>query len=200
MSSRKTDEDAERGRASDTAPSGASKDELEAIFRTVGDGITVQGPGGELVYANDAAARLCGLTSGEELLSLSATELLERFEFIGEDGSPLGVDNLPNRRAYVSRAPESGVVGYRVLATGEERWSELRSTPIFTDGDRTRLVINVFRDITDERRAKAACASSPRRARSSPPRSTTRRRSRTWRGCSSPRSPTTASSTWSTTP
>ena len=68
------------------SPLGASRDELEAIFQSVGDGITVQGPGGELVYANDAAARLCGLSSGQELLSLSATELLGRFEIIGQDG------------------------------------------------------------------------------------------------------------------
>ena len=76
-----------------------SADELEAIFRSVGDGITVAGPGGELVYANDAAARLCGLSSGEELLPLCGTELLERFEIIGEDGSPLPLDKLPNRHA-----------------------------------------------------------------------------------------------------
>ena len=83
-------------------PLGASRDELEAIFQSVGDGITVQGLGGELVYANDAAARLCGVSSGHELLSLSATELLGRFEIIGQDGEPLPLEELPNRRAYVS--------------------------------------------------------------------------------------------------
>ena len=155
MSTTNSDEEAAQlGDSEPTPPLGASRDELEAIFQSVGDGITVQGPGGELVYANDAAARLCGLNSGAELLSLSPTELRDRFEIIAADGSPLPLDQLPNRQAYVSRAPESGVVGYRVLATGDERWSELRSTPIFTDDEQTRLVINVFRDITDERRAE----------------------------------------------
>jgi PAS domain S-box-containing protein len=155
MFRRKKDEDATGARADRPTPLGASRDELEAIFQSVGDGITVQGPGGELVYANDAAARLCGLSSGQELLSLSPAELLGRFEIVGEDGEPLPLEQLPNRRAYVSREPESGVVGYRVLAAGEERWSELRSTPIFTDDGKPRLVINVFRDITDERRAES---------------------------------------------
>ena len=45
-----------------------SPDELVSILRNVGDGITAQGPDGRLVFANDAAARLCGLDSGEEML------------------------------------------------------------------------------------------------------------------------------------
>ena len=39
----------------------ASPGELASILRHVGDGITAQGEDGRLVYANDAAARLCGL-------------------------------------------------------------------------------------------------------------------------------------------
>ena len=41
-------------------------EELASILRNVGDGITAQGPDGALVYANDAAARLCGLESAEQ--------------------------------------------------------------------------------------------------------------------------------------
>src|SRR5918999_4366544 len=158
--SRTTNDEEATGRRDDESaslrlsPLGASRDELEAIFQNVGNGITVQGPRGELVYANDAAARLCGLNSGEELLQLPSVELFRRFEILGEDGAPLPLERLPNRRAYVTRRAEDGVVGYRILASGEERWSELRSTPIFTDDGTPRLVINVFRDITEERRAE----------------------------------------------
>ncbi|MBA2385241.1 MAG: PAS domain-containing protein, partial [Actinobacteria bacterium] len=160
MSSTRYEDDASRLREDATAPArlaplGASKDELEAIFQSVGDGITVQGAQGELVYANDAAARLCGLRSGEELLQIPVAELMQRFEILGEDGVPLPLDQLPNRRTYGSRRAEGGVVGYRVHASGEERWSELRSTPIFGDDGTARLVINVFRDITEERRAQS---------------------------------------------
>jgi PAS domain-containing protein len=116
----------------DAAPPGEvplSPDELASILRTVGDGITAQGPDGRLVYANDAAARICGLESSEELLRLSGPELLQRFEIIGEDGAPMPVDMLPNRRAFAERSPQESVLGYRILPLGEERWSILRSTP-----------------------------------------------------------------------
>ena len=79
-----------------------SPDELASILRNVGDGITAQGADGRLVFANDAAARLCGLDSGEEMLRLSVPELLERFEIIGEDRRPMAIDELPNRRALLT--------------------------------------------------------------------------------------------------
>ena len=132
-----------------------SPNELASILRTVGDGITAQGLDGRLLFANDAAARLCGLTSSEELLSLTGPELLERFEILDEDGAPLPVDQLPNRRAFVERSPQEGVLGYRILPGGNERWSVVRSTPLLTDAGEVHLVINVFHDITEERSAEA---------------------------------------------
>jgi PAS domain S-box-containing protein len=132
-----------------------SPDVLAAILRNVGDGITAQGADGRLVYANDAAARLCGLASAEEMLALPNEELLARFEFVGADGAPLPPEELPNRQALVGRRPTEGVLGYRVRETGEERWSVIRSTPILTGGGELELVINVFQDITEERDAEA---------------------------------------------
>ncbi|HUP33131.1 MAG TPA: PAS domain-containing protein [Gaiellaceae bacterium] len=132
----------------------ATPDELGSILRHVGDGITAQGPDGQLVYANDAAARLCGLESAEELLGLTSSELLERFEIIGEDRKPLPVEALPNRRAFVERTQQEGVLGYRILPGEEERWSVVRSTPMLTADGELQLVINLFHDITKERAAE----------------------------------------------
>jgi PAS domain S-box-containing protein len=129
-------------------------DELASILRNVGDGITAQRPDGRLVYANDAAAQLCGLASAEEMLSLSGSELLERFQIIGENGDPLPFDELPNRRALAEGEPQEAVLGYRLRPSGDERWSIVRSTPILGDAGEIRLVINVFHDVTDQRHAE----------------------------------------------
>ena len=129
-------------------------DELASILRSVEDGITAQGPDGALLYANDAAARLCGLASAEEMLSLSNAELMKRFEIIGEDGDPLPLEQLPSRRVFAEREPQDGVLGYRILG-GDVRWSAVRATPIFSDAGELRFVINVFHDITKERNAQA---------------------------------------------
>ncbi len=128
--------------------------EFAAILAHVADGITAQAADGRLVYANDAAAQLCGLASAEEMLSLSSAELLERFELLGEDGSPLPLAKLPSRRALQERVPQEAVIGYRLLPAGDERWSIVRSTPILTDTGEIRLVITVFHDVTDQRHAE----------------------------------------------
>jgi PAS domain S-box-containing protein len=128
--------------------------ELASILGSVADGITVQGPDGRLVYANDAAARLCGLASGAELLSLPPEELLGRFEIIGEDREPLPLEELPNRLAFAEREPREGVLGYRIQPEREERWSILRSTPLLDERGGLRLLINVFHEITEERLAQ----------------------------------------------
>jgi PAS domain S-box-containing protein len=135
---------------SDSEVVAPSPDELASILRNVGDGITAQRPDGRLVFANDAAASLCGLDSAQEMLELTGAELLQRFEIIGEDQQALPLEQLPNRRALLTGTPQEGVLGYRLLPSGDERWSVVRSTPLLAaDGD-VQLVVNVFRDITSE--------------------------------------------------
>ena len=114
--------------------------QLDVILRNVADGITAQRMDGSLAYANDAAARLLGLRSGAELIGLQGSELSRRFLMIGEDGAPLPSAELPNRRALASGRPEEGIVGYRLLPDGDERWSLVRSTPIVAESGSVDLV------------------------------------------------------------
>ena len=135
-----------------SAPIAANQ--LDVVLRNVADGITAQRADGSLAYANDAAARLLGLESGDEMLALTGAELLERVAIIGEDGAPPAPDELPNRRALTTKRAEEGTVAYRLLPDGEERWSFVRSTPILTADGEVDLVINVIHDVTAERVAQ----------------------------------------------
>jgi glucosyl-3-phosphoglycerate synthase len=60
----------------------------DAVLGAVADGITIQDTQGRLVYANEAAARLLGVESTDELLSIPRDELSARFE-IRPDGTHL---------------------------------------------------------------------------------------------------------------
>ena len=131
---------------------------LDVVFRRVADGITLQAPTGELVYANEAAARMAGVSSVEELLAAPLPALLERFDLVDENGSPLPLEQLPGRLALRGIDVGAQLVGWRPHAGGEERWSVVSATPVHGEDGRLEFVINVFRDVTAQRRQEQRLA------------------------------------------
>jgi PAS domain S-box-containing protein len=127
----------------------ASRDQLAAIVSTIDEGITVV-EGKRLSFANDAAARLTGYSSGDELLNASSS-VLGRYDLYHDDGSSMPIDALPGRRAMAGEDKPEAVVGFRIHATGEMRWSVVRGTAVRNAGGEITHVINTFREITDER-------------------------------------------------
>ncbi|HVL54428.1 MAG TPA: PAS domain S-box protein, partial [Vitreimonas sp.] len=126
-----------------------------AILDAVADGITVQDSGGRVIYANEAALRMIGFDRLPDLLDAEPEEILSRFELIDHAGRPLSPANLPGRLAL--RGDDAGpvVVGYRVVATGELSWSQVRATPLRDAEGRITHAINTFHDITDRMRIEA---------------------------------------------
>jgi PAS domain S-box-containing protein len=133
-----------------------SVDEVEAVLQGVASAITVQDPEGRLVYANQAAAEALGFRSVEDLLAAAPEEILERFETFDEEGEPFPAERLPGRVALAGRQPSETVVGFKDRNTGEERWSVVKATPILDDQGRTRLAVNIFDDITKQKRDELA--------------------------------------------
>jgi signal transduction histidine kinase len=43
---------------------------------------------------------------------------------------------------------------FRVLATGEERWTTVKATPIFGERGKIRMAVNIFRDVTESKQAE----------------------------------------------
>jgi PAS domain S-box-containing protein len=78
--------------------------------------------------------------------------VLARFEILDEERRPLPADELPGRKALLGEAAQR-VVCYRILATGEERWSIVRANPIYGPDGEVALSVSVIRDITTSRRA-----------------------------------------------
>ena len=133
-----------------------SREQLEAILHGVGDGITVQAPNGELLFANRYAANAIGFDDPEELLRTPVAEVVRRFELRDEDGNPLPLDRLPGRRALMGEEGAQELVRFRVRDTGEERWSLVTASPVFDEAGRVRFAINIFQDVTARRRIEEA--------------------------------------------
>ena len=125
-----------------------SREQLETIMRTVDEGIIVQSAQGELVYANDSAARIIGFATAADFLAADRREVLDRFEVLSEDGEPLPEDVLPGRRALTGETSER-LIRYRIKATGEERWSVVRANAVQNADGEVTLSVSVVHDVTE---------------------------------------------------
>ncbi len=76
-----------------------SRDQLSVILAGISDGISVVNPAGKFIYVNDAAARLSGFESAQQMLSTRADDALFRFVVRDEHDNPLPLRQLPGRRA-----------------------------------------------------------------------------------------------------
>jgi PAS domain S-box-containing protein len=131
-----------------------ARDDVTAILEGVADAVTAQAPDGRLVYANEAAVRLLGYASAEEMLAAAPRDIADRFEMLGEDGAPLDFDRLPGRRALLGEHPPPMTVRYRARGSSDDRWSRVQSTPVLDDLGAVRLAINVIEDITELKRGE----------------------------------------------
>ena len=138
------------GRAA-APPLDTTWDILDTITSGTADGITIQDSSGSLVYANDAAARMTGFTSGAELLEATPEGIVQRFEIFDEEGVGLAIDQLPGRRALRGELEPEAVVRFRSRSDGTERWALVRATPVLGAENAVQLVVNVFVDITEQR-------------------------------------------------
>lgn len=130
-----------------------SEHQLGVILKNVAEGITVQDPKGNLIFANEAAAQILDFPSAKRLLEVSVDEIMKRFSIFTEDGKTMSLINLPSRQALMGKFPKEMVVKFLDRATEEVHWSLVKATPVFNSKDEVQLVINVFRDITDRKLA-----------------------------------------------
>ena len=134
-----------------------SRDQLRVILEGITDGITVIDGEGRFVYANDAGARLCGAPSVDAFLSTPQARFFEDLDIRDEGGAPFPMERLPSRLAFAGvENPPEVVIRFRRRSGGEERWSIVKSAPVFDESRKTKLVVTIFKDFTDHKRAEDA--------------------------------------------
>jgi PAS domain S-box-containing protein len=129
----------------------AMRRRLDIILRGVSDGITVQDKSGRVIFANDAAARLCGFETAAEMVATNPMEIFERFDILGEDGEPADLGDLPGRRVLRGEHPEPLLLQVREKSTGREWWSRIRASAVLDEAGQPELAINIWNDVTAER-------------------------------------------------
>jgi PAS domain S-box-containing protein len=155
---------AERERAEEELR--GSRSQLEVILRGIADGVTAQDPTGRVIYANEVAAKTVGYASARAFLEAPLQEVMQRFEVFDESGRPFPLENLPGRRALQGEEGIEEILRFRVVATGEERWSVVRAMPVCDEDGRIQLAVNIFHDVTEIKQAEEEVRRSEERFRS----------------------------------
>jgi diguanylate cyclase (GGDEF)-like protein/PAS domain S-box-containing protein len=129
---------------------------LDAIFNAIAEGITVQNKLGRVVFANDAAAQIMGYRDRNEIIDKDPGNLLADFEILNEQRQPYPLDALPGRRVLAGVESETVVVIWLNKKTNQQHWSEIKARPIRDINGTVRFVVNVFRDITLQKKSEEA--------------------------------------------
>ena len=128
--------------------------QLTAALSTLAEAVTVQHQEGSLIYANEAAARMLGYATPQELLATPTDEIVARFETTTEDGSPLRLEELPGRQVLGGHDAQPLVTRTIDRATGVESWRVTKASGVHDRDGNVKLVVNVIEDITEVKRAE----------------------------------------------
>jgi PAS domain S-box-containing protein len=127
-----------------------SRDQLDIILQGVADGIFVYLSHTQIMYANEAAARMSGYASIQDMLSTSQQDILNRYELIDEQGQTFSLDNLTHRRVFAGEPEAQTIIGYKLIGAPQpDRWVLTKSRPVLDDNGKTVMVITISQDITE---------------------------------------------------
>jgi signal transduction histidine kinase/putative methionine-R-sulfoxide reductase with GAF domain len=146
---------------SSTSALAESRELFETVLRNLHDGIVVMTATGELIYVNEAAARLSGYASAEEMRTAPPGEARTRFQIFDGDGEPLPAERLPSRRALAGEDTAPMIVRFRTGPEMPDRVSEVRGVAVRDAAGALQYAITFFREVTgdlaraDEERAAA---------------------------------------------
>jgi PAS domain S-box-containing protein len=129
-----------------------SRQLLDVITRGLADGVTVQDRSGTVVYANDAAAAMSGLSSPAEMLATPVAELFSRFEMLDEEGAPFPLERLPGRRVLRGEPTAAATMQVHDRLTGERSWREVKAGHVLDDDGQVAFAVNIMENLTVRKR------------------------------------------------
>ncbi|MEN6545406.1 MAG: PAS domain S-box protein [Armatimonadia bacterium] len=130
-----------------------SETKFRFLFDTMAQGVLLEDTESRVIEANQAACVILGRPMDQLLGTVIADP---EWELTHEDGSPLGVDEMPSRIALRTGLPVSGVtIGIRLPETKAHRWLLASTVPRFKTGDdKPYVTMTTFTDITERKRTE----------------------------------------------
>jgi len=146
-----------RGKKLGEEASHFSEEKLRFIFESIGDGITVIDLSGTIIEVNEAAVRIGGHKSREELIGRNGLEFIkpeERDFAASETMKALGAGSTSETVEYTM-----------VMADGSEKNVQVNVAPLRDNSGKLEGVITVTRDISDRKAIEAELEKAAKKLR-----------------------------------
>ncbi len=126
---------------------------MDTVMSILDEAVVIHGPGGELLFANPAAARTLGYETSEEAVASPSTRISERFVIRDEAGREVGAAALSGRA--LSGRPAAPLT-LRVIEreSGRERWMRTKARAINGPTGDVLYSVTAIEDVTEVKRAE----------------------------------------------
>ena len=128
--------------------------QFQAMLSAIGDAVFVLDAGGQVVYVNDAVARLLGLEPTPEVKERLAT-ILPSVEIYYPDGTPVPVEQRQTARSLRGETVLGEEIRYRLPEGGPLRWARVSSAPVRNRDGRIIGAVTTTSEITSDKEAQA---------------------------------------------
>ena len=130
-----------------------AKEQLEIIFQNVPAGVQLRNNLGELLYANDAAAKMTGYASAREMIrerdiDTIKKRVLDNFDIFEEDESPFKIENTPVMIALKTGKSTENMYYTVNKKTGITNWYMAKAAALLDEAGNVSLVVSTNTDIT----------------------------------------------------
>src|SRR5947207_3137937 len=123
---------------------------MDMMLQGVAERITGYDKDSHIIYANEAAARMTGFASVQAMLETPPTGIAARYELIDEQRQPFSHSRLTHTRVLAGERDAQAIIGYKNTAIGQpERWSLVKSRPVFDERGEVTMVVTIVHDITE---------------------------------------------------
>ena len=127
---------------------------MEAIVGTLADAVTIREVSGRLMYANDAALHMMGMSATDSIQEHDPVDLFDRYTVTDEHGAPLSMYDLPSVRLLAGEQPEPLLLRFVTADNGVEAWRVLKSTPLYDLHGQIEAAVTIIEDVTASKRAE----------------------------------------------
>ena len=128
-----------------------TKTQLDTILDGILDGVAIISPDEYLMYANDAAARIVGFESVQEMMDKMQDNLLINHSPLDENGKFLEFQDQALYHALQGETPPPQTIIFRNDESGKEIWAETKVKPILDEDGKVRFAVIILTDITRAR-------------------------------------------------